>query len=107
MIFITARFHIEPEHADRWPEIASELTEGTRSEEGCLWYDWYRSVDDPNVYVVVEAFKDDRAAGAHVNSEHFVNARKELPQYLARTPEIVNFTVDQDDWSELGEMRVA
>jgi len=29
-----------------------------------------------------------------------------LPQYLAETPRIVNFTVPQDDWSELGEMAV-
>ena len=29
-----------------------------------------------------------------------------LPQYLVDTPKIVSQEVDQDDWSELGEIRV-
>ena len=47
MIFITAKFQIRPEDADRWPQIAAEFTEATRSEPGCLWFDWSRSVADP------------------------------------------------------------
>ncbi|MBE1573067.1 putative quinol monooxygenase [Amycolatopsis roodepoortensis] len=106
MIFITAKFRVRPEHADRWPEIAREFTEATRAEPGCLWYDWARSLDDPDEYVLVEAFRDDEAGAAHVGSEHFRTARRELPRYLAETPRIVNAKVDQDDWSELGELAV-
>ena len=105
MIFITAKFLIKPEHADRWPEISRTFTEATRAEPGNLWFDWSRSVDDPNEYVLVEAFQDD-AAEAHVTSAHFKQAQSELPAYLQETPRIVNFQVEGDDWSELGEMRV-
>jgi hypothetical protein len=31
MIFITAKFRILPECANRWPEIAGEFTEATRA----------------------------------------------------------------------------
>jgi len=106
MIFITAKFRVKPEHADRWPEIADEFTKASRAEPGCLWFDWSRSLDDANEYVLVEAFRDGDAGGAHVNSDHFKKAQRTLPQYLAETPRIVNFTVPQDDWSELGEMAV-
>ncbi|QYC39967.1 Putative monooxygenase YcnE [Nonomuraea coxensis DSM 45129] len=106
MIFITAKFRVKPEHADRWPEIAGEFTEATRAEPGCLWFDWSRSVDDPAEYVLVEAFRDNDAGAAHVRSAHFEQARRDLPPYLAETPRIVNTTVPQDDWSELGEMAV-
>jgi|SRR4051794_7127669 len=106
MIFITAKFRVRPEDADRWPEIAGDFTRATRSEPGCLWFDWSRSVEDPNEYVLVEAFADGEAGGAHVNSDHFRTAQKELPPHLAETPRIVNFEVPQNDWSELGEMRV-
>jgi quinol monooxygenase YgiN len=102
MIFITAKFLVRPEYADRWPEIAGPFTAATRGEPGCLWFDWSRSVDDPAEYVLVEAFRDD----AHVHSEHFANARKALPPRLAATPRIVNMTIPQDDWSLLGEMAV-
>jgi quinol monooxygenase YgiN len=106
LIFITAKFPVRPEHADDWPEISREFSEATRSEPGCLWFDWSRSLDDPTEYVLVEAFRDDEAGAAHVQSDHFKKATSTLPSYLAATPRIVNFSVPQDDWSELGEMAV-
>ncbi|MEU4678593.1 putative quinol monooxygenase [Micromonospora sp. NPDC023737] len=106
MIFITAKFRVLPEHADRWPEIVDDFTRATRAEAGCLWFEWSRSLDDPTEYVLVEAFRDADAGGAHVQSAHFQAAQQTLPPHLAETPKIVNVTVPQDDWSELGEMAV-
>jgi len=106
MIFITAKFRVRPEHADIWPEITRSFTDSTRAEAGCLWFDWSRSLDDPTEYVLVEAFRDGDAGAAHVQSDHFEQARISLPQYLAETPRIVSQVVDQDGWSELGELRV-
>ena len=106
MIFITAKFRIKPEHADDWPEISRSFTEATRAEDGCLWFDWSRSLDDPTEYVLVEAFRDGDAGGAHVQSDHFRAAQESLPPYLVETPRIVNFDVPGTEWSELGEMAV-
>ena len=106
MIFITAKFQVRPESAEKWPEISRAFTEATRAEPGCLWFDWSRSLDDPHEYVLVEAFADDAAGAAHVGSEHFKDAQRDLPPHLSRTPDIVNVTVAQDGWSELGELRV-
>ena len=106
MIFIAAKFRVLPQDADRWPEIAEEFTQATRSEPGCLWYDWSRSLADPTEYVLIEAFRDDAAAVAHVQSEHFKAAQATLPPHLAQTPQVVNFSLEQDGWSELGEMKV-
>lgn len=104
MIFITAKFPVKPEHADDWPQLSKEFTDACNAEEGCLFFQWARSVADPNEYVLLEAFKDDDAGGAHVQSDHFNKATAELPQYLQRTPDIINVKVD--GWSELGEMAV-
>lgn len=106
MIFITAKFRIRPEDADRWPDISAAFTQATRDEPGCLWFDWSRSLDDPTEYVLVEAFQDGDAGAAHVQSEHFATAQRTLPPHLAETPRIVSQSVDQDDWSELGELAV-
>ena len=54
----------------------------------------------------MEAFRDDEAGAAHVQSQHFKTATQELPAYLAETPRIVNAQVPGTDWSELGEMSV-
>ncbi|MGI5145060.1 putative quinol monooxygenase [Plantactinospora sp. CA-294935] len=106
MIFITAKFRVLPEYADRWPEIAGDFTRATRAEPGCLWFEWSRSIDDPTEYVLVEAFRDGDAGAAHVRSEHFRQAQATLPPHLAETPKIVNTTIPQDGWSILGEMTV-
>ena len=106
MIFITAKFRVKPEHAEDWPTISAAFTAATRAEPGCLWYDWSRSLDDANEYVLVEAFADDEAATAHVTSDHFKTAQRDLPPYLVETPRIINFKVPQNDWSELGELAV-
>ena len=105
MIFIAAKFRVLAEHADAWPEITRSFTDATRAEPGNLWFDWSRSLDDPQEYVLLEAFQDD-AAAAHVQSDHFARARAELPAYLEETPRIVNTTVEGTGWSELGELAV-
>jgi len=107
MIFITAKFQVQPADADSWPEITRSFTAATRAEAGCLWFDWSRSLDDANEYVLVEAFADGDAAATHVQSDHFRQAQHDLPRHLVATPKIVNFQIDQQDWSELGEMRVS
>ena len=104
MIFITAKFPVKPEHADDWPQLAEEFTEACNAEDGCLFFRWSRCLDDPNEYILIEAFEDDDAGAKHVQSEHFKKATAELPKYLQRTPDIVNTKVE--GWSELGEMSV-
>jgi quinol monooxygenase YgiN len=106
LIFITAKFQVRPESAERWPEVSRSFTEATRAEPGCLWFDWSRSLDDPHEYVLVEAFADDAAAAAHVGSQHFKDAQRDLPPHLAATPKIINSTIEGSDWSQLGEMAV-
>ncbi|MFF1452226.1 putative quinol monooxygenase [Streptomyces sp. NPDC058274] len=106
MIFIAAKFLVRPEYADQWPDIAADFTAATRAEPGCLSFDWSRSIEDPTEYVLVEAFRDDDAGAAHVQSAHFKTAQQTLPRHLAATPRIVNMKIPQDDWSLLGEMAV-
>jgi quinol monooxygenase YgiN len=106
MIFIAAKFQVRPEDADQWPQIAAGLTQATRGEPGCLWFDWSRSLADPDEYVLIEAFRDEAAGAAHVHSDHFRTAQQTLPPHLARTPRIINVTVPGGDWSLLGELAV-
>lgn len=107
MILIVAKFSVKPADAEHWIEITADVTAATRAEPGCLWYEWSRSVDDPTEYVLIEAFRDGAAGAAHVQSAHFKAAQQTLPAHLVETPKIINTTLDQSDWSELGEMAVS
>jgi quinol monooxygenase YgiN len=105
VIFIVVKFKTRPEWSERWLELTRPFTEATRNEPGNLWFDWSRSVADPNEFVLVEAFQND-AAGAHVNSEHFAEAMRTMPEALVETPRIISQTVDQDGWGQMGELTV-
>lgn len=105
MIFIVAKFTVKPEYADDWMDHVRAFTTATRSEPGNLWFQWSRNTEDPNEYVLVEAFRDD-AAEAHVTSEHFRQAQHDLPPLLQKTPQVRNMQLDRDEWDELGEMSV-
>jgi quinol monooxygenase YgiN len=105
MIFIVAKMQVRPEHADHWPALMGEFTLATRAEPGNVSFDWSRSLEDPNLYVLVEAFADGAAGEAHVTSDHFQAAMGALPRLLAEVPEIVNVEIP-DGWSRMSEVQV-
>jgi quinol monooxygenase YgiN len=107
MIFIVVKFTVRPEFADEWLPAVASFTASTRQEPGNLWFDWSRSVDDPNQFVLLEAFEEGAAGSDHVNSDHFKAAMALMPSMLAKTPEIVNVQVPGRTWSEMGELTVA
>lgn len=105
MYFIVVKWQTKPEWTDRFMDLVKDFTEATRAEPGNLWFDWSKSLENENEFILVEAFTDD-GAGPHVNSEHFAKAMKEFPQALASTPKIVSRQVEGDGWGEMGEMTV-
>jgi len=78
VIFIVVKFPVRPERVDGWLALVNDFTEATRAEPGNLFFDWSRSVDDPNEFVLLEAFRDGDAGAAHVQSDHFKAAMAEL-----------------------------
>lgn len=106
MYFIVVKFLVKPEYAEQWQELSRPFTDATRAEPGNLWFDWSRSLDVRNEYVLVEAFPDDAAAGAHVNSDHFKQMQRDFPQYLVATPKIISRKVEGEGWGEMGELTV-
>ncbi|MBK5217138.1 MAG: antibiotic biosynthesis monooxygenase [Propionibacteriales bacterium] len=58
-------------------ELTRSFTDPIRNEPGNLRFDWSRSADDPNEFVLFE------------------------------TPKIISQIVDQDDWGTMGEPTVS
>lgn len=107
MIFIVAKMTVRPEYSENWLEHIREFTEATRSEPGNLWFEWSRSLENPNQFVLVEAFRDGEAGVQHVNSDHFKKATRDTPAMLVETPQVINVEVPGTEWFPLNEMAVA
>ncbi len=99
MIFIVVKQPVRPKYADDFVTLVEEFTAASRAEPGCIFFDWYRSVEEPNVYLLVEAFRDAAAGEAHVESEHFKAASAQMPKWLAAVPQIVHVEAPGDGWS--------
>ncbi len=106
MISIVVKFNVRPECSDEWIDRTNDFTQATRQEPGNLWFEWSRSVDNPDQFVLIEGFLDADAGAAHVNSEHFKEAIREAPAMLVDTPEILYAELPGTEWSLLAEMSV-
>jgi quinol monooxygenase YgiN len=106
MIFIVVKHPVRPEYADDWLGLVQEFTIATRAEPGNIFFDWYRSADHPNLWLLVEAFQDGEAGKAHVESTHFRAAIAKLPKWLTDVPEIVNVEAPGEGWGRMSEMKV-
>jgi len=104
MIFITVKWTVRPERSHEWLSLVEDFTRSTRAEDGNLFFEWYRSVDDPDQFLLVEAFRDGAAGAAHVQSAHFTAAMAWMPDVVASVPEIVNVETPQQGWGRMAEV---
>lgn len=105
MIFIAVKFLARPERAAHWLEAVADFTTSTRAEPGNVFFEWSRSIENPDEFVLLEAFRDGPAGEAHVNSDHFKAAMESLSDEVAEIPQIVNFEIPAEGWGRMAELQ--
>lgn len=106
MILIVVKHPVRVEYADDWTDLVEEFTVATRAEPGNISFDWYRSAESPNDWLLVEVFRDAEAGRDHVESAHFQAAIAKLPQWLAEVPEIIHVESEGDGWARMSELQI-
>ncbi len=71
MIVQSVHYTFAPEDADKAEAIFRELRAASRAEEGVIAFEVARSRGTPNVFVLWEAYRDQRALEAHTATGHF------------------------------------
>lgn len=105
MIVINVKFPVRPERADDFVSLAREYAAAVNAEEGCVFFEWSRGLDDPDVFVCVEGFRDADAGGAHVKTEHFASFVDRAPDLVSAQPQIIYIDALQvDGWGPMGEI---
>jgi len=75
MITMIARMRVPPENAAAYEELMTNVTEMTLSNEpGVVYYAWSKSADEPDIYLVVEVYQDEKVHAAHMASEWVKNS---------------------------------
>ena len=85
-IRLTVQMQIQPCKAEEFEAIAGSAAKRVRAEDkGCEMYDLFRSLDDPNRYVLIESWSTQADLDAHGRSPGVADMRKVGP-LLTATP---------------------
>ena len=106
MILIVVKFPVRPERAVEWTTLADEYTRAVRAEEGNLFFEWSRSLEEPDTYVLVEGFRDAAAGQWHVSTPAFTVFVNAAPDLIAAQPQIIYVDApDVSGWGPMGEIQ--
>ena len=106
MILIVVKFPVRPERAEEWSALAADYARAVNAEEGSLFFEWSRSLEEPDTFVCVEGFRDSDAGASHVGTQAFRDFIERAPDLVAAQPEIIY--VDAPDvagWGPMGEIQ--
>ncbi len=105
MILIVVKFPVRPERVDEWTSLADEYTRAVRAEEGNVFFEWSRSLEEKDTFVLVEGFRDAAAGQAHVSTPAFTVFVNAAPDLIAAQPQIIYVDApDVSGWGPMGEI---
>ena len=93
MIVIAGSVAIKPDRRVEIVQVAREMAQMSRRETGCLAYEFYVSIEDPNVFFVFEEWATEDALARHFQTEHMAAFQRRLPGLLAGRPVLKRYAV--------------
>ena len=106
MILIVVKIPVRPDRVEEWSAVAADYARAVNSEEGNLFFEWSRSIEEPGTWVCVEGFRDAAAGAAHTGTQAFRDFVGQAPDLVAAQPQIIY--VDAPDvagWGPMGEIQ--
>jgi quinol monooxygenase YgiN len=105
MILITIKFPIRPEKTDEWLALADSYGKDVSGEPGCLFFQFSRSLHDPNEFICIEGFADADAGAAHVKNSHVKRFFDAAPELVSAQPQIIYIDTPHDGFGPMGEIQ--
>ncbi|QKJ87239.1 Antibiotic biosynthesis monooxygenase [Paramixta manurensis] len=87
-ILVVAKLVAQPGKAEELKRVLSACVAPSRAEDGNLHYDLYRSVEDGNVFLFHERWKNAAAVETHNAQPHFKKLIADSEHLLKQPPEI-------------------
>ena len=87
-ITIIAKSRVLPDRRQTYISLAKQLAHLSRREPGCLSYQLFEDPQNPQRFVLIEQWQDDRALRLHRESEHFIKMVPQLNALRVCAPEI-------------------
>ena len=83
MIIVHGSIPVLPDSRERALELARGMIDATRSEAGCISYDFYVGLSDPNTLMLFQEWETMEALMGHFQTEHMGEFLSELPKVVS------------------------
>ena len=89
MYVVIAKYSVRPGEEEAVGAALQVMTPLSRAEPGCVAYQAHRSLDNPSIYVLYEAYVDEEAYKAHAETAHFKQyvIEEAVPRLVSRERE--------------------
>ena len=107
MIIVQGNIPLRLEARDRAIELARKMVSATRSEQGCISYDFYLGLSDPNTLMVFQEWESMEALMEHLQTSHMEDFLRELPDVVSGEITTKRFAVHKMEDEEPAETVLA
>ncbi|MGE5415780.1 MAG: antibiotic biosynthesis monooxygenase [Acidobacteriota bacterium] len=87
MIVTAVTIIVKEEHIDDFIQATIENHRNSVQEAGNYRFDFLRCKDDPNRFLLYEAYASDEAAAAHRETPHYLKWRETVADWMAKPRE--------------------
>lgn len=91
MITTIVYVSVKPEYISDFIEACSKNHEESVKEFGNLRFDFLQKADNPNEFVLYEAYENETAAAAHKETAHYKEWRETVADWMAKSREGVRY----------------
>ena len=105
MILINVTMSIRPDKMDEWLALADSYAKDVNTEDGCLFFQFARSLSSENEFVCIEGFKDAEAGAAHVKQSYVKRFFDVTPDLVSAQPKIIYIDTPHDGFGPMAEVQ--
>lgn len=82
-VFVGATFVTRPGKEEALLEVLRPVIELTRQEQGCRFYELFRSTEDPSRFLMWESWDSRADLDRHLQAPHVAELQRRAPEFLA------------------------
>lgn len=83
MLIVLVQVRVKSESVEEFRSATEMNARASRKEAGIARFDVWQELDDPTRFVLIEAYRNEQAAAAHKETEHYKKWRDTVAEMMA------------------------